>query len=129
MIKTLVATVLISAMVTAGGVGIPEEAAEEPPTNEPQLEYVGDYTITAYGYYEGGGENYHTAGGYEPTPYYTIAATEEFEMGEILYIEDFGVVQVQDRGAFPDGIIDMHIGYDDIESFPMHETEVYRIKE
>lgn len=94
---------------------------------EPYLEYIGTYTITAYNYYEGDGENFSTAGGYEPIPYWTCATTEDIPMGTILYIEDFGEVQVQDRGAFPSNIIDLHIGYDSIESFDMREREVYRV--
>jgi hypothetical protein len=42
------------------------------------MQYVGDYTVSAYNFSEGGGENYFTAGGYEPVPYYTVAASEDF---------------------------------------------------
>lgn len=99
------------------------------PIDQPQLEYVGTYTVSAYNYEEGGGENYFTAGGYTPVPWYTVAAGYQFEIGEILYIEDIGEVQVQDRGAFPDDWIDLHIGYDSIDSFDMREREVYRIRQ
>lgn len=92
------------------------------------MQYVGTYTVSAYNYYEGGGENYYTAGGYEPTPYYTVAASEDFPMGTILYIEDLGEVQVQDRGGFPSDWIDLHIGYNPIESWDMREREVYIIR-
>ena len=94
---------------------------------QPQLEYVGTYTVSAYNYEEGGGENYFTAGGYTPMPWYTVAAGEQFELGEVLYIEDIGEVQVQDRGGFPSDWIDLHIGHDPIESFDMREREVYRV--
>ena len=95
--------------------------------DEPQVtyEYAGTDTVTAYNYHEGGGENYYTAGGYTPTPYYTVATTEEFPLGTILYVEDLGEVQVQDRGNFPENWIDLHIGYDSIESWDMREREVY----
>lgn len=92
------------------------------------MTYVGTYTVTAYNFNEGGGENYYTAGGYTPTPYYTVATTEEFPIGTILWIEDLGEVQVQDRGNFPADWIDMHIGYDDIDSWDMRERKVYIIE-
>ena len=92
------------------------------------MTYVGTYTVTAYNFAEGGGENYYTAGGYEPIPYYTVATTEEFPIGTILWIEDLGEVQVQDRGNFPADWIDLHIGYDDIDSWDMRERKVYIIE-
>lgn len=100
-------------------------AASQVPAQAP-MEYVGTFTVSAYNYSEGGGENYFTAGGYEPVPYYTCAASDAFEIGEILYIDGIGEVQVQDRGNFPDDWIDLHIGYDEIDSFDMREREVYR---
>ncbi len=96
---------------------------------EPEMTYVGDYRVTAYAYYEGGGENYYTAGGYTPTPYYTVATGDEFEFGTILYIEGIGEVQVQDRGGFPPGIIDLHIGYDSMDSFEDTTRSVYIVEE
>lgn len=98
-----------------------EEIAEE----KPSMEYVGDYRVTAYAYYEGGGENYYTAGGYEPVPYYTVATGDEFDLGTVLYIEGIGEVQVQDRGGFGPGIIDLHIGYDSMDSFEDRTRAVY----
>lgn len=94
----------------------------------PQMEYLGTYEITAYSYYEGGGENYQTAGGYEPRPWYTVAATEDIPLGTMLWIEGIGEVQVQDRGAFPEGVIDLHIGDGDPEQFGRQTREVYRIR-
>ena len=91
-------------------------------------EYVGDYRVTAYAYYEGGGENYYTASGAEPVPYYTVATNEEFDFGTILYIEDIGIVEVQDRGNFEEGIIDLHIGYDSMDSFEDRTRKVYLVK-
>lgn len=96
---------------------------------EPEMIYVGDYRVTAYAYYEGGGENYYTAGGYTPTPYYTVATGTEFDFGTILYIEGIGEVQVQDRGGFSSGIIDLHIGYDPMSSFDDRVRSVYIVKE
>ena len=102
-------------------------ATSAPATTD--MVYVGDYRVTAYAYYEGGGENYYTAGGYEPVPYYTVAAGYEFDMGTVLYIEGIGEVQVQDRGGFPDGIIDLHIGHDPMESFEDTTRAVYIVHE
>lgn len=98
-----------------------EEIAEE----EPSMEYVGDYRVTAYAYYEGGGENYYTASGATPVPYYTVATGDEFDLGTVLYIEGIGEVQVQDRGGFGPGIIDLHIGNDPMESFEDTTRAVY----
>lgn len=99
------------------------EIAETPA--EPVMEYVGDYRVTAYAYYEGGGENYSTASGATPVPYYTVATGSEFDFGTILYIEGIGEVEVQDRGGFDAGIIDLHIGNDPMESFEDTTRAVY----
>ena len=92
---------------------------------EPSMEYAGDYRVTAYAYYEGNGENYSTASGAEPVPYYTVATGQEFDFGTILYIEGIGEVEVQDRGSFDAGIIDLHIGYDSMDSFEDRTRAVY----
>ena len=99
------------------------EIVQEPA--EPVMEYVGDYRVTAYAYYEGGGENYSTASGATPVPYYTVATGDEFDFGTILYIEGIGEVEVQDRGGFDAGIIDLHIGNDPMESFEDTTRAVY----
>ena len=104
---------------------IPQEVIEEP---APVYEYAGDYRVTAFNYEEGGGENYYTASGAEPVPYYTVATNDEFDFGTILYIEDVGIVEVQDRGAFPEGIIDLHIGHSPIESFDDRTRSVYIVR-
>lgn len=95
---------------------------------EPEMEYVGDYRVTAYAYYEGGGENYYTASGATPVPYYTVATGFEFDFGTVLYIEGIGEVEVQDRGGFPPGIIDLHIGYDSMDSFEDRTRAVYVVR-
>ena len=105
----------------------PVEIQQEEPA-EPSMEYAGDYRVTAFNYEEGDGENYYTASGATPEPYYTVATNEEFDFGTILYIEDIGVVEVQDRGAFPEGIIDLHIGWDSIESFDDRTRSVYVVR-
>lgn len=110
----MIATIILSAIL-ATNVAMP-------------MEYVGDYRVTAYAYYEGGGENYYTASGAEPTPYYTVATTDEFPFGTILYIDGIGEVEVQDRGGFSDGIIDLHIGYDSMDSFEDKTRSVYIVK-
>lgn len=99
------------------------EIVQEPA--EPVMEYVGDYRVTAYAYYEGGGENYSTASGATPVPYYTVATGSEFDFGTVLYIEGIGEVEVQDRGGFDAGIIDLHIGNDPMESFEDTTRAVY----
>ena len=94
----------------------------------PAMEYVGEYRVTAFAYYEGAGENYHTASGATPIPYYTVATNDEFDIGTILYIEGIGEVQVQDRGNFDEGIIDLHIGYDPMDSFEDTTRKVYIVR-
>lgn len=91
-----------------------------------QLQYVGEYTVSAYSYSEGYGENYKTASGVEPVPYETVAA-KGYTYGTKLYIEDIGVVRVEDTGGFPSDRIDLHIGYDDCEEFGLQKKEVYKI--
>ena len=102
----------------------PVQIQQEEPA-EPSMEYAGDYRVTAYAYYEGNGENYSTASGAEPVPYYTVATGHEFDFGTILYIEGIGEVEVQDRGSFDAGIIDLHIGYDSMDSFEDRTRAVY----
>lgn len=133
MIRARVAAAILAAMMTQSvGAGVatsavieamPEETAEE--QTEPVMEYVGDYRVTAYAFYEGGGENYYTAGGYEPIPYWTCATGDEFPFGTILFIEGIGEVQVQDRGGFGPGIIDLLIGDDPMSSFEDTTRAVY----
>ena len=102
------------------------EIVQEPA--EPVMEYVGDYRVTAYAYYEGGGENYSTASGATPVPYYTVATGSEFDFGTILYIEGIGEVEVEDRGGFSEGIIDLHIGDTPMSEFDDRVREVYIVR-
>lgn len=128
-LTAVVLSVILAQSATSAPVPeIPEDEPAEPvieETADPVMEYIGDYRVTAYAFYEGNGENFSTAGGYEPVPYWTCATTSEFPFGTILFIEGIGEVQVQDRGAFPDGIIDLHIGFDPIESFDDRVRQVY----
>lgn len=114
--KAAIAGFLISALMMA----TPIEA-----DTSPEMEYVGDYRVTAFAYYEGDGENMQTASGKEPVPYYTVATGEEFDFGTILYIEGLGEVEVMDRGSFPPGIIDYHIGWSPMDSFEDTTRAVY----
>lgn len=124
--KTIVLAVMLAQAAAAAPVPeIPQEVIEEP---APVYEYVGDYRVTAFNYAEGSGENYYTASGATPEPYYTVATNEEFDFGTILYIENIGVVEVQDRGNFPEGIIDLHIGADPISSFEDTTRAVYVVR-
>lgn len=135
MIRVRVAAAILAAMMTQSvGAGvatsavieaIPEETETAEQQTEPTYEYVGDYRVTAYAFYEGGGENYYTAGGYEPIPYWTCATGNEFPFGTILFIEGIGEVQVQDRGGFGPGIIDLLIGDDPMSSFEDTTRAVY----
>lgn len=102
-----------------------EPVAEVTPDEVPDMTYLGSYRVTAYAYYEGGGENHATAGGYTPQPYYTCAAPYGIPMGTVLWIEGVGEVQVQDRGAFPDDWIDLLIGDDPMSSWDDRYREVY----
>jgi 3D (Asp-Asp-Asp) domain-containing protein len=95
--------------------------------NMPDMEYVGTYEVTAYSYHEGNGENYATAYGYEPEPYYTVAA-KGFEPGTFLFVEGVGRVQVQDTGAFPENVIDLHIGYDNPDEWGRQERKVWIVR-
>lgn len=121
MVSKAIATLLLSAMIAASNVPAVE-------VEEPAMEYVGEYRVTAFNYYEGNGENYHTASGATPTPYYTVATNDEFPFGTVLYIDGIGEVEVQDRGAFPDGVIDLHIGYDSMDSFEDTTRSVYVVR-
>lgn len=135
MIRVRVAAAILAAMMTQSvGAGvatsavieaIPEETETAEQQTEPTYEYVGDYRVTAYAFYEGGGENYYTAGGYEPIPYWTCATGNEFPFGTILFIEGIGEVQVQDRGGFGPWIIDLLIGDDPMSSFEDTTRAVY----
>lgn len=124
--KTIVLAVMLAQAAAAAPVPeIQHEVIEEP---APVYEYVGDYRVTAFNYEEGDGENYYTASGAEPTPYYTVATNDEFDFGTVLYIEDIGVVEVQDRGNFSEGIIDLHIGADPISGFEDTTRAVYVVR-
>ena len=135
MIRVKVAAAILAAMMVQTAAAdcamsaplpeIPEEAEAAEEQVEPEMEYAGDYRVTAYAFYEGGGENYYTASGAEPTPYYTVATNDEFDFGTVLYIEGIGEVEVQDRGNFDEGIIDLLIGDDPMESFEDTTRAVY----
>lgn len=117
---------MIAEILIAGLIALtPMPAVAEQPAD---MDYAGSYRITAFNYYEGDGENYYTAGGWEPVSYYTVAASEEFDLGTVLYIEGVGEVQVQDRGNFPADRLDIHIGYDPIESWNDSYRDVWIVK-
>lgn len=133
MIRARVAAAILAAMMVQGPIAematstlasVPSET-ETAEQEEPVMEYVGDYRVTAYAYYEGGTENYYTASGMEPIPYYTVATGDEFDFGTVLYIEGLGEVMVMDRGGFGPGIIDLLIGDDPMSSFEDTTRAVY----
>ena len=131
MIRARLIAFILAHLIAFGGVGIGQaiETAERvQEETAPALEYCGDYRVTAYAYYEGGEENYFTASGATPVPYYTVATGDEFPFGTVLYIEGIGYVEVQDRGGFGDGIIDLHIGWDSMDSFEDTTRAVYMVR-
>ena len=131
MIREKLVSLILASMVAVGGIasGQAVEAWETAEESAPVMEYVGDYRVTAFAYYEGGGENYQTASGATPVPYYTVATGTEFDFGTVLYIEGIGYVEVQDRGGFDEGIIDLHIGWDSMDSFEDRTRAVYIVRE
>lgn len=131
MIREKLVSLILASMVAVGSIASGQAVEEWQTTEEsaPVMEYVGDYRVTAFAYYEGGGENYSTASGAIPVPYYTVATGDEFSFGTVLYIEGIGYVEVQDRGGFDEGIIDLHIGWDSMDSFEDRTRAVYIVRE
>lgn len=130
MIRARLIAFVLAHLIAFGGVGIGQaiEQAERVQETAPAMEYVGDYRVTAYAYYEGGEENYFTASGATPVPYYTVATGSEFDFGTILFIEGIGYVEVQDRGGFGEGIIDLHIGDTPMSEFEDTTRAVYIVR-
>lgn len=119
----MLAEIIVAALISLNPFGIDSE----PYTQELQYEPIGTYEITAYGYSEGYGENYKTASGATPEPYYTVAVDPEvIPLGTELYIEGIGRVKAQDTGGAVKGnVIDLHVGYDDCDAWGRQEREVY----
>lgn len=131
MIRARLTAFVLAHLIAFGGVGLGQAIETAEGVQEetaPAMEYVGDYRVTAYAYYEGGEENYFTASGATPVPYYTVATGAEFPFGTVLYIEGIGYVEVQDRGGFGEGIIDLHIGWDSMDSFEDTTRAVYIVQ-
>lgn len=131
MIRVRLTAFILAHLIAFGGVGIGqaiEQAERVQEETAPAMDYVCDYRVTAYAYYEGGEENYYTASGATPVPYYTVATGDEFPFGTVLYIEGIGYVEVQDRGGFGEGIIDLHIGWDSMDSFEDRTRAVYIVQ-
>lgn len=75
-----------------------------------KYQYLGSYNIT--GYTPGcshccGNVKGITASGVEAISGYTIAAPKNIPFGTTLYIEGYGYYVVEDRGNFPDTVIDI----------------------
>lgn len=128
MFRARLTAFILAHLIAFGGVGIGQAIEQAEGVQEETMEYVGDYRVTAYAYYEGGEENYYTASGATPVPYYTVATGDEFPFGTVLYIEGIGYVEVQDRGGFGEGIIDLHIGWDSMDSFEDRTRAVYIVR-
>ena len=91
---------------------------------------IGTFKVTAYSYAEGGGENYSTASGRTPIPYYTVATDPDIiPTGTEFKIQGLGKVRADDTGgAIHGNIIDYHVGYDSCDTFGVKYLKVY-IKE
>lgn len=77
------------------------EPEPEPVVEEPQMEYLGDWTISFYcncseccGQWAGGA----TASGAMPSAWWT-AATSGLDFGTIVYVDGLGTFEIQDRGT------------------------------
>ena len=77
------------------------EVEEPVPEPEPQMEYLGDWTISFYcnceictGQWAGG----PTASGVMPSAWWT-SATADLPFGTVLYVDGLGEFEVQDRGT------------------------------
>jgi 3D (Asp-Asp-Asp) domain-containing protein len=105
------------------------EAKAKYEKSKPKTEWVciGTFKITAYNYNEGGGENYSTASGRTPVPYYTVATDPDIILlGTKFKIEGLGIVRSDDTGGAINGnIIDYHIGYDSCDSFGIKYRKVF----
>ena len=121
MVHGIIATVLAVAITAS-----PAPKKEK----KPDKEYLGHYEITAYSYNEGGGENYYTKSGRTPEPYYSVAVDSDYiSLGTKLYIEGIGEVRADDTGSAVQGnVIDLHVGYDQTESFGRQVRKVWIVK-
>lgn len=123
----MIAELLLGVMIAVQAAPMPAEPAEQ----EPWLDYMGTYEITAYNVYEGGGENYGTASGMEPVAWYTCATSSDIPFGTVLYIEDYGEFIVADRGGptIESGErIDVFVGTDDCEAIGLQTKDVYIVR-
>ena len=78
--------------------------------NTDEYQYLGSYNITGYTpkcNHCCGNENGITASGVEAIAGYTVAAPNHIPFGTTLYIEGYGYYVVEDRGNFPDTVIDI----------------------
>ena len=118
----MLAEIILSLMISTNPFNIDCE-----PYKYEGMDYLGTYEVTAYSYNEGY-ENTQTASGETPEPYYTVAVDPEvIPLGTELYIEDIGTVKAQDTGGAVKGnVIDIHIGYDNCNSFGRQKKKVYR---
>ena len=115
----------------SGGGGSDGTTEEKKPTDG--MEYLGEYTITAYcpcekctGKVDPDGI---TASGKKASPNHTIAAPPEFEFGTKLYIDGI-TYEVEDRGGAITGKrLDIYFDtHEEALAFPMGTYDVYRPK-
>jgi len=84
------------------------EDSTDDDSQDTDLEYIGDYYITGYGYGDccnGGGNGGKTASGASLKPWHTVAM-KGISFGTKIYIEGLGEFSVEDRGV-GSGVIDV----------------------
>lgn len=90
---------------------------------EPTMTCLGVYELTAY---EWTGEV--CADGNYPSCGYTVGCNS-LPLGTRIYIEDYGIYVVQDRGGMPDTVIDVYMeDYDTCIEFGRRTADVYLIE-
>lgn len=106
-----------------------ETESSTEPVGEPDMEYLGAWTVTAYCGCEiccGSWSGSPTASGVYPTAWHTIACSE-FPFGTILYIDGYGYFTVEDRGVYG-AWIDMYFDdHDEADAFGMQTIDVYLV--
>lgn len=106
------------------------EPEPEPAAEEPQMEYLGDWTISFYcncpeccGVWSGGA----TASGAMPSAWWT-AATGELDFGTIVYVDGLGTFEIQDRGT-DYGWLDVFVGsHDEALANGLQTRSVYIVR-
>lgn len=131
MIKRKLMGICMMAIIALGSPAFNEEPEQ---TNQlevrQEMESLGTFEITAYSYYECGGESSKTASGTTPRPYVTVAVDPRIiPLGTKLYIEGVGEVIAEDTGgAVKNNVLDLHVGYDDPNNWGRQHRQVWIIR-